>query len=52
MALNAIRILVIEDDQKIASFMAKGLKEEGFAVDVQRDETEGLLAVRGYAALA
>jgi two-component system, OmpR family, response regulator len=37
-----MRILVIEDDRKIASFIAKGLKEEGFAVDVQRDGTEGL----------
>jgi DNA-binding response OmpR family regulator len=37
-----MRILVIEDDKKIASFIAKGLKEEGFAVDVQRDGTEGL----------
>jgi two-component system, OmpR family, response regulator len=33
---------VIEDDRKIASFIAKGLKEEGFAVDVERDGTEGL----------
>jgi two-component system, OmpR family, response regulator len=37
-----MRILVIEDDRKIASFIAKGLKEEGFAVDVERDGTEGL----------
>ena len=37
-----MRILVIEDDKKIASFIEKGLKEEGFAVDVQRDGTEGL----------
>ncbi|MCU0787109.1 MAG: response regulator transcription factor [Verrucomicrobia bacterium] len=37
-----MRILVIEDDKKIASFIEKGLKEEGFAVDAQRDGTEGL----------
>jgi len=28
-----MRILVVEDDQKIASFVVKGLKQEGFAVD-------------------
>ena len=29
-----MRILVVEDDKKIASFISKGLKEAGFAVDV------------------
>ncbi len=28
-----MRILVVEDDNKIASFVMKGLKETGFAVD-------------------
>ena len=28
-----MRILVVEDDKKIASFVVKGLKEAGFAVD-------------------
>lgn len=28
-----MRILVVEDDKKIASFVIKGLKEAGFAVD-------------------
>src|SRR5256885_882943 len=28
-----MRILVVEDDQKIASFVANGLKQSGFAVD-------------------
>ena len=31
------RILVVEDDKKIASFIYKGLKEVGFAVDVAGD---------------
>ena len=31
--LNAMRILVVEDDKKIASFLVKGLKQSGFAVD-------------------
>ena len=29
-----MRILVVEDERKIASFIQKGLKEFGFAVDV------------------
>jgi len=38
----AMRILLIEDDKKIASFIEKGLKEAGFAVDVAPDGTDGL----------
>ena len=37
-----MRILVVEDDKKIASFVAKGLKEAGYAVDVAQDGPEGL----------
>ncbi len=37
-----MRILVIEDDAKIASFVAKGLTEEGFAVDLAADGIDGL----------
>jgi two-component system, OmpR family, response regulator len=37
-----MRILVVEDDKKIASFVAKGLKEAGYAVDVARDGLDGL----------
>ncbi|MDZ7695773.1 MAG: response regulator transcription factor [Deltaproteobacteria bacterium] len=37
-----MRILVVEDDQKIASFVSKGLKEAGFAVDVAPDGVDGL----------
>jgi two-component system OmpR family response regulator len=35
-----MRILVVEDDKKIASFVANGLKESGFAVDTALDGTE------------
>ena len=38
-----MRILVVEDDKKVASFLAKGLREEGYAVDVSHDGTDGLL---------
>lgn len=37
-----MRILVVEDDKKIASFISKGLKEAGFAVDVAEDGVDGL----------
>lgn len=32
-----VRILVVEDDEKIASFVVKGLKQNGFAVDHSPD---------------
>ena len=28
-----MRVLIVEDDPKIASFVAKGLKQAGYAVD-------------------
>ena len=37
-----MRILVVEDDKKIASFVTKGLKQNGFAVDHAADGEEGL----------
>ena len=37
-----MRILVVEDDKKIASFLAKGLREESFAVDTAHDGADGL----------
>ena len=37
-----MRILLIEDDQKIASFIVKGLKAAGYAVDHSSDGEEGL----------
>jgi two-component system OmpR family response regulator len=37
-----MRILVVEDDKKIASFLARGLKEAGFAVDQAENGEDGL----------
>jgi two-component system OmpR family response regulator len=37
-----MRILLVEDDSKIASFILKGLKAEGFAVDHASDGAQGL----------
>lgn len=38
-----MRILVVEDDAKIASFIVKGLKQTGYAVDSCMDGEEGLV---------
>jgi CheY-like chemotaxis protein len=35
--MNPMRVLVVEDDQRVASFIQKGLEEEGLAVDVLHD---------------
>lgn len=37
-----MRILVVEDDAKISSFIINGLKQAGFAVDYAEDGEEGL----------
>ena len=43
-----MRILVVEDEKKVASFIQKGLEEEGYAVDVAADGAAGLaLALEG-----
>jgi two-component system OmpR family response regulator len=43
-----MRLLIVEDDATIADFVAKGLTEAGFAVDVAGDGARGLeLAVSG-----
>jgi two-component system OmpR family response regulator len=36
-----MRVLIVEDDRKIASFVAKGLKQAGFTVDTCSDGEEG-----------
>src|SRR3974377_2049219 len=39
---HRMRILLVEDDAKIASFIVKGLKAAGYAVDPTADGEEGL----------
>ena len=41
-----MRILVVEDDEKILTFLEKGLKAECFAVDVAKDGGAGLKLAR------
>ena len=38
-----LKILVVEDEKKVASFLEKGLREEGYSVDVAHDGWDGLL---------
>ncbi len=40
--MATMRILVVEDEKKVASFIAKGLTEESYAVDVAYDGEEGV----------
>jgi DNA-binding response OmpR family regulator len=44
-----VRVLVVEDQKKTASFIRKGLAAEGFAVDVARDAETALPLAAGTA---
>ncbi|MFQ5703339.1 MAG: response regulator transcription factor [Gemmatimonadales bacterium] len=48
-----MRILVVEDDRKVAGFIQMGLKEEGYAVDLAKDGDEAttLAHVNDYDAI-
>jgi heavy metal response regulator len=39
--INAMRILVVEDEKKIAGFIRRGLREDGYVVEVAGDGEEG-----------
>lgn len=41
-----MRILVIEDEKKIADFIKRGLKEEGYAIDIAHDGEKGLFLAK------
>ena len=43
-----MRILVVEDDRKVAGFIEQGLREEGYAVDVVRDGEAATMAAHVY----
>ena len=44
---RTMRVLVIEDDAETASYIAKGLGESGYSVDVANDGKDGLLMAVG-----
>jgi two-component system, OmpR family, response regulator len=39
-----VKILIIEDDQKLAKLLAKGLRQAGHVVDLEHDGADGLYA--------
>jgi CheY-like chemotaxis protein len=39
----SMRILIVEDEKKVASFIGKGLQEEGYAVDMLHDGESGAM---------
>ncbi len=43
-----MRLLVVEDDRKVAGFIEQGLKEEGHAVDVAPDGDEATMLAHVY----
>ncbi len=43
-----MKILVVEDDRKVAGFIEQGLREEGYAVDVANDGEEGATLAHVY----
>ena len=43
-----MRILVVEDDRKVAGFIEMGLKEEGYVVDVAPDGDEATMLAHVY----
>lgn len=46
---RTMRILIVEDEVKVASFLRQALEEEGYAVDTTGDGEEGLQFVRAAA---
>src|SRR5688500_20381575 len=42
-----MRLLVVEDDKKLAAYIVKGLQEAGFAVDHCPDGDDGLIMATG-----
>lgn len=42
-----MRILVVEDEKKVAAFIKRGLEEEGYSVDVAYDGAEGVQMAEG-----
>src|SRR6202789_4504383 len=44
-----MRILIVEDDRKLADFVSRGLRAERFAVDLAGNGREGESYIRSYA---
>lgn len=40
-----MRVLIVEDDRKVASFLGRALREEGYVADVAYDGEDGLMRI-------
>src|SRR5262245_60879569 len=40
--MDGMRVLVVEDEKKVASFIKKGLQQEGYAADIVYDGEEAI----------
>ena len=47
--MTGVRVLVIEDEAKLASVIARGLREEGYAVDIAGQGEDALWMARAAA---
>jgi two-component system OmpR family response regulator len=47
-SIKAMRILVVEDEPRLLSNLAKALREEGYAVDTAASGDDGLFKARSY----
>ncbi len=43
-----MRILVVDDEKKVASFLEQGLREDGYSVDVAHDGLDGAIKAHVY----
>jgi DNA-binding response OmpR family regulator len=43
-----MRLLIVEDDRKLAEFVARGLRAEGYAVDIASDGSQGRDHIDAY----
>src|ERR1700722_10184184 len=43
-----MRLLIVEDDRKLAEFVARGLRAEGYAVDIASDGSQGRDPIDAY----
>lgn len=41
-----MKVLIVEDDQRVADFLERGLRAEGYTVEMARNGTEGLAAAK------
>ena len=46
--MDGMRILVVEDEKKVANFIKKGLQQEGYAADIAQDGDEALESAMAF----